>query len=501
MSFRREVGLGLFWVSVSAIALRGISMVRDMVLARWLLADELGLVATATMAVSALELFAELGFSSALIYRRDDTDKAANTAFIVVILNCLALYGIAWLAAPFVAQFFASQVQGATALLTRVLRVLALTLVVASFGEVPLTLLTKSLGFKKRVLPEMIAGLSGTILSIALAFMHKGVWSIVYGRVLTSVLMSVTVWFFCDWRPKFAFSKRVAKELWDYGRHIIGSQVLVFGITNIDNAMVAKFVGQAALGGYWLAYKLSNLPATEISRAVGRVMFPAYSKVQGDLARLRQVFLKSAKFVALVAFPVATITLVFAPDFMDVAYGGKFPYAVPALQWLTIYGLARAIAGTMGSVFKAGGKPKWLVYIATWRLVTMAALLYPAIRWNGITGVGVLSAVVAMLDFGISLFLTNRIIKAPWMSYLRIFIPMALASGGASLLAHPIYLWMTKFIHPFITLPLAGILALALYLGIMYAYDADVRQLTAQLVSGVIKEVRLRLAHKQAVTL
>ena len=133
--------------------------------------------------------------------------------------------------------------------------------------------------------------------------------------------------------------------------------------------------------------------------------------------------------------------------------------------------------------------------------VTMAALLYPAIRWNGITGVGVLSAVVAMLDFGISLFLTNRIIKAPWMSYLRIFIPMALASGGASLLAHPIYLWMTKFIHPFITLPLAGILALALYLGIMYAYDADVRQLTAQLVSGVIKEVRLRLAHKQAVTL
>ena len=54
MSFRREVGLGLFWVTVSAIALKGVSMVRDMVLARWLLPDELGLVATATMAVSAL---------------------------------------------------------------------------------------------------------------------------------------------------------------------------------------------------------------------------------------------------------------------------------------------------------------------------------------------------------------------------------------------------------------------------------------------------------------
>ena len=112
MSFRREVGLGLFWVTVSAIAIKSVSMVRDMVLARWLLADELGLVATATIAVGAIELFAELGFSSALIYRKDDTDRAANTAFILVIFNCLVLYGIAWLAAPYVAGFFASQGAG-----------------------------------------------------------------------------------------------------------------------------------------------------------------------------------------------------------------------------------------------------------------------------------------------------------------------------------------------------------------------------------------------------
>ncbi len=497
MSFRREVGLGLFWVTVSAIALKGVSMVRDMILARWLMPDELGLVATATIAVSALELFAELGFSSALIYRKDDVDKAANTAFILVIINCLILYGIAWVAAPYVAEFFSNQIEGATELLTRVLRVLALTMVLASFGEVPLTLLTKGLGFKRRVLPEMIAGLSGTAVSIVLAFMQKGVWAIVFGRVITSLLMSILVWFFCDWRPKLSFDRGMAKELWDYGRHIIGSQVLVFGITNIDNAMVAKYVGQAALGGYWLAYKLSNLPATEIGRVVGRVMFPTYSRVQGDLVRLRQVFLKSAKFVALVAFPVAAITAVFAPDFMVVAYGGKFPFAVVPLQLLTIYGLARAIAGTMGSVFKAGGKPKWLVYIAIWRLITMASLLYPAIQWRGITGVAILSAAVAIVDFAISLTLTNRIIKAHWLSYLRIFVPMAVASLGTALATHPFYVWITEYIHPFITLPLCGGLGLVIYLAIMYAYDADVRQLTTQMRTGVVREVRLRLARRQ----
>ena len=67
MSLKRDVGLGLFWVSIATIGLKGISLIRDLILARWLMPDELGLVAVATLAIGALELFTELGFSSALI--------------------------------------------------------------------------------------------------------------------------------------------------------------------------------------------------------------------------------------------------------------------------------------------------------------------------------------------------------------------------------------------------------------------------------------------------
>ncbi|MBC7235094.1 MAG: hypothetical protein H5T69_04580, partial [Chloroflexi bacterium] len=134
--------------------------------------------------------------------------------------------------------------------------------------------------------------------------------------------------------------------------------------------------------------------------------------------------------------------------------------------------------------------PKWLLYIATWRLAMMAGLLYPAIKWRGVTGVAVLSAAVAVVDFGISLVLTNRIIRAPWKRYAQILLPMLLVSTSTALLAHRVYIWMDDRIHPFAALPLAGGLAVMLYLGIMYLLDREIREVAMQVATGLLREFR-----------
>jgi O-antigen/teichoic acid export membrane protein len=491
MSLRREVGLGLFWVTIATIGARGLSLLRQLILARLLVPADFGLVGYASLTIGVLELFKELGFSSALIYRQEDLEEAANTTFVAVLISSSLLYGMAWFGSPLVAQFFKNQA------LVPVLRVLSVTLVISAISQVPLTLMAKGMGFKNKVLPEMIASIIGSAISVLLAWRGYGVWSIVYGQVLIAVLTSILVWFFCPWRPSRLFSWRVAKELWNYGKHIVSSQIMVFFITNIDDAFVGRFLGDAALGTYSLAYDLSNLPATHMSRIVGQVMFPAYSKVQNDLDRLRQVFFKSLKYVSLLAFPIAFITLVFAKDFIVVAYGSKWFRAVVPLQWLTIYGLARAIAVNMGNVFKAGGKPKWLFYIATVRLAVMAGLLYPAIKLEGITGVAALSAIVSVVDFALSLFLTNRIILAPWKTYGRILLPMGIVALATAVASHGFYRAIENALHPFIGLPLSGGLAFLAYLALMYAYDGELRRFVGQMLAGVKREYqRQRLAHQ-----
>jgi len=414
MTVRSKAKRGMFWVGGARIAVKAMSFVEFLILAKLLIPEHFGLVATADLAINALLLFQELGFGAALIYRQDDIEDAADTAFWTVLGTSAALYVVAFLAAPFVASIF-SKTPASAAEVTSILRVLAVTLVISALGKVHYTLLAKELDFRRKVIPEFLGQLGGAITSLTLAFLGFGAWSIVYGRVLESSAMTILVWAFFRWRPRLRFHRNLAGEMFTYAKHILGSQVMVFFITNIDDAFVARLAGPAALGLYGLAYKLSNMPATRGQPSpLPQVMFPTFSTIREDMAAFKRAFLTSTRYVSLVAIPISLCIVFFASDFVLGIYGQKWAGAVLPLQLLVVYGLARSIAVNMGNAIKAGGKPQWITAIATWRLTTMAVFLYPATSRYGIVGVGGLSAIVAIVDFGISVWMVGHIVHTTW---------------------------------------------------------------------------------------
>jgi PST family polysaccharide transporter/lipopolysaccharide exporter len=293
---------------------------------------------------------------------------------------------------------------------------------------VPIVLLSKEMDFRRKLLPDVLPSALYAVLAALLALTGFGVWSIVYARLASTLLRAILAWAVTGWRPRRLFVPRLARELFDYGKHIIASQLLIFGITNIDDVFVLRMQGLAAEGAYDLAYRTSNLPATQITSLVNQVMFPAFARLQDDLAAFRRTYFQALRYVSLLAIPVAVGTVLFAPDLIAAIDAEKWSGAVLPMQLLGIYGLLRAVAGNMGNVFKGGGKPDWLTGIALWRLATMALLLYPATRWWGVAGVSGLSAAVSIVDFFISGTLANRVIRSSWRDYGRILLP-AFACG------------------------------------------------------------------------
>jgi len=264
-----------------------------------------------------------------------------------------------------------------------------------------------------------------------------------------------------------------------YAKHIVGSQIMVFFVTNIDDGFVSRFLGTAALGTYGLAYKISNTPATEISRLISEVMFPTFSKVGDDRERMKSIYLRTTRYVAMLSIPVSLCIIAFAEYFIYAAYGRKWAGAILPMQLLGAYGMLRSIAVNMGSVFKASGKPKWLLYIATWRLVTMASLLYPVtIRW-GVVGVSALSAVVSVVDFVISVILVNRVIGARIGDYVRMFTPIfvfaSIATTISRLSAPYLYDLLGK---TYFSLPVCALILAVVYTALLWATDADLRDVT-----------------------
>jgi O-antigen/teichoic acid export membrane protein len=433
MTLHARVSRGLFWEGGAALIGQGMGFLVSLLLARLLTPEYFGLIGIATLAIQSLVFFQELGFSAALIYRQDDVEAAANTAHWTILATSMLLYAAAYLLSPLVAQFFRSPE------VTPVLRVLALTIVINSFSRVPYTLLAKELDFRKKVLPEVASSMVGNLAALLLAWIGWKVWALVAGELISALLVTILVYLFSPWRPKFQFVRSLFGELFGYGKHIAVSQILIFGITNIDDMFVGRMLGKAALGQYGLAYKFSNTPATNITRLVNRVTFPAFSTLQASRERMRNAFFRQVRVVGALAMPIGVATVIFAHDFVYVLLNETWAPAIVPMQILAVYGVIRSVAANMGIIFQAGGKPQWLASIAAWRLVTMAVLLYPFIKWGGLVGVSLLSAGVAVVDFIISATLVDKVLDARMATYARILGPMlfyALLAGGLGYLVN-----------------------------------------------------------------
>jgi len=474
MSFRKQVTSSAAWVGLSTAIIKVLSFITiTLVLAQVLNPSDFGLVGMAWLAINAFDFLRELGVTAALVYRQgEDEDVAADVAYIALAVTSVIIYILVFTTAPYIERFF-SDSQG----LTQILRVLALTMLINAVGQVPYTLMAKNLDFRNKAVPEIIAGVSNSIVAITLALTGFGVWALVGGYITDSILRNSLVWLFTTWRPRWRFQRTIWREMFDYGKHVVSSRVLIFGITNIDDAMIGRVLGSSALGFYTLAYRLSNLPATHMTKLVSNVMFPAFSKIQKDRERIRRIFFQTIHAIGLLAAPISIATIVLGPTFVHEYYLGRWDEAIVAMQWLTVYGFARAIAANMGPIMRAMGKPQWLSTLALWRFTTMVLFLYPAILWKGIVGVSILSAVVAVVDFGIAAWITNRLIGGGYTPYARMLGP---ALAAAALSASIAWLTLPYWPSPHRLLPflLSGVLMMALYAGVMWRADSLFRQLS-----------------------
>ena len=486
MTLRKRATAGVFWVGISTAVNTVFRMLIRYVLVRMLLPAEFGLVAMASMAIDFLQMFRELGFASALIYRKGDVRKAADTMFISVMVIAVVLFGLANLTAPLVAVFFRAPE------LTTVLRVLSLNILISAFGQVQFSLLAKELAFRAKLLPDLVPTIVYGVTAVALALLRFGVWSLVIASLVDAILTSLLSWIVVPWwKPHLRFDKQEAKELFDYGKHIMGSSLLVYAITNLDNFFVGRVLGEEALGLYKGAFDQANLPATQISRIIGQVLFPAYSKLQDDLEAMKRAFFRTLHYVALIVTPVTFGMIAFASPFVITLYGLNWAPAVVPLQILSVYGLLRALAVNMGSVFRAGGKPHWLTYIAVFRLALMGIFLYPATRYFGLVGVSTLSTLISIGDFAISAALTNQVIHGRLADYVHaLWEPLVFSAVGAlaawwlfSRLAGP---------HDFIALVIAATVLVLVCSTLALALDSELRRLIAGLLVDA-DEIRRRL--------
>ena len=369
---------GGFWVFSLRLVHRLFSLARIVILARILAPHDFGLMGMAMLTMATLETFSQTGFQHALIQKKDNVESYLNSAWTVSILRGIILFGILYCIAPIAANFF--KVPEAKS----IIQVIGFSVLFQAFTNIGVIYFQKELEFNKQFIYQLSGTLADFIVAVSAAFILKSVWALVFGLLTGNFVRCIVSYIIHPYKPHLSSDLGKAKELFGFGKWIFGSSILIFLITQGDDIFVGKLLGATALGFYQMAYMISNIPATEITHVISQVSFPAYSKLQDNIPKLREAYLKVLQVTSFLSFPIAGLIFVLAPDFTEIFLGEKWMPIVPAMQILCIFGVARSIS--FGPLFYSVSKPDFVTKITSYRLILLIIIIYPLTIKYGIVG-------------------------------------------------------------------------------------------------------------------
>jgi len=371
---------GVSWSALSQMVNQGFAFAISIVLARLLGPKVYGLVGMITVFTGFAAVFGDFGLGAAVIQRKDLEDRHLNAAFWTNVTVGTTLTFVMAGLSPIVAWFYKEP-----ALLTLTM-VIALKYITDSLCVVQIALLTREMRFRAlagiQIGSNVVAGLAG----LGFALYGMGPWSLVAQTIGASAVSSAIAWRLGRWRPRFSFERRACKELFGFSAYILGFDIVNYWSRTLDQLLIGRFAGPAALGIYSRAYSLMLMPLSQVSRVVGRVMFPALSAIQDDKPRVKRVYLKSISVIGLITFPMMIGALATSDHFILALLGNKWTEAIPLFKIFCLVGLLQSIWTTVGWIYQSQGRTGLYFAIGLIGSVTYVLAFVIGIRW-GIMGV------------------------------------------------------------------------------------------------------------------
>ena len=178
MQFGKSILKGVKWTSISTVGVALASLVRISILTRFLNKEDFGLMAIVVFVLGVLNLFTDMGLTSAIFHKQDISRKEYASLYWVNLFFGISLYGLIYLLSPYIASFY-NEPQ-----LTELILILAISIVFAGLGNQYKTIEQKNLNFKLIAIVEIISASMALVLAIILAIKGFGIYALVFSALL-----------------------------------------------------------------------------------------------------------------------------------------------------------------------------------------------------------------------------------------------------------------------------------------------------------------------------
>ncbi len=350
------------WLGAGELLNRISRLVTTVVLARMFTTADYGSLAVISLTFSFGNIFVLRGGIGSKIIQAEEEDIEAicQTAYWLNWILCICVFIAQLLLAWPLSLFYKN-----SDLILPIMTVSLIYLTLPHF-MVQGALIRRANKLKLTALTQASLNIVTNIFNAGLAFLGWGVWSAVWGMLISYTIQIFLHWRLNSWRPPNRFTIEKWREVMRFGLNILGVSLLEKLRLNLDYMIVGGFLGVDALGLYYFAFNAGIGISSNVINVFTSSIFPYLCVVNDNLSELKKRFISSLKKTAVVIIPLLLIQSSLAPFYVPIIFGEKWISAVPILVIICLSALPLAIYNPTKQLLNAVDKTQLSFY---WNII------------------------------------------------------------------------------------------------------------------------------------
>ena len=327
-----------------------INLASNLLIARLLTPAQIGVYSVTLAVMSIAQVLRDFGVASYLIQEKELTDDHVRTALGVTLALGVALAGVLFAAAPWVADFYREP------RMRDLLWLASLNFLLLPFSTISLALLRRRMAFKAVAIVNLIATLAGAVTSVSLSWAGFGPLGLVTGTLVVSATTGFAAWWAQGERKLLRPSLSHWRSLFRFGAQSSAIGIVTSVSMDINDLAVGRLMGFEPVALLSRAQGLMNLFHRDLMGAVRNVAYPAYAKAAREQQAMEPLYVSSVNYVCVVAWPFYGFVSLYALETLRLLFGPQWDAAAPLVPVFCLGGAFAAVGNLMGNLTVARGR-------------------------------------------------------------------------------------------------------------------------------------------------
>ncbi|MEN6383758.1 MAG: oligosaccharide flippase family protein [Phycisphaerales bacterium] len=414
---------GSFYLACGTVVDRGLAFIRNMILTRLLLPEEMGIMVILLSIIGLFEVLTDVGIKISVIQNpRGAEPTFLNMTWWFQVIRGVGLYIVGFLLTPIMFWFFFSEKTDVLSAhseqeINFMIRVLFLSVLLNSFVSPASYVLEKELKFAKVILLNQCTAVIGTLLTIGLCLYYKSVWAMIWGNVLAAGLRSLFSYIICPFMPRLSVHWGCLKEQINFARRIFGLSFLTYMAYSLDVLVLGRLVSAKEVGLYGMAAMLAAVPRDLFGKIVNPVLLPAFSQKQDEDAVLSAKILQITHYISITGFCFLPLFLFFKKDLISIIYGSAYKDAGVAFVIMCVTVFISLHSIIQANILLAKDKPEKHRLFTFTRVLLIAISIYPMVKYWGLVGASLSILGSNIIAFLLQIKVIKKLIMLPEKKY------------------------------------------------------------------------------------